>query len=202
MDITPGFYHRPDSETVPGFPGWSGGVRIVVDGTPLTRFATQTVADRSQQPVYSVAGDQYDTPEQFVGINLASTLGSLFDAFEPFALQDAERHQEYVGELFDEPPQMVIALSHLDGECIRIAALPYLLGQQSMVHAESQLGYSVPPEAFANALAECYEECLDYTRRAFIYTDDYRGGTDFSSYMAELRAEYQEDIEMLRNVSG
>lgn len=199
IEIEPGFYYHYDADDVPSFPGLSGGLRVAVDGEPITRFTPETEGVRIQSPVYRATGTEYDAPAaEFIGTDLELTLSKVFGAFEPFLTGGADRHEEYVASLFDEPAKMKLVLSQLDGDRIRIAALPGRLGQPVDIPVESQLGAAVDPAAFAVALADCLDACLEFIRRAFT---DVERDVDFTPEIEELETHYGAQIDRLREMA-
>jgi len=198
IQVTPGFKEKAKSTEFISFPGLAGGVRIMVDGKVVTKFAEEVVAEPSWNTANDPIGDTREAPaDEFVGRDISASLGSLFHAFEPFVSGEAERHQEYVGELYDEPSHMLIAFSHLDGEYIRIAALPKHPGKSLNPALYAQLGVAIEPTEFAAALADCYEECLEYIHHAFVETDrdNYR-----PEYVEEIEEDFNHKIERLRSM--
>lgn len=199
IQILPGFLHRPDSESIPSFPPLSGGIRISVNGNVITTVTNGSDNRETKHPtVYTSEGEEFSYPTtEFAGEDIGLSLNSIYSAFEPFLVSSAERHKEYVAELFGEPGVVLIVLSHLDGTQLRLAALPRQLDQQIQPSPESMIGYPTNPSEFANALADCFEDCIEYTKRAYVETERW---ADFTDEFDEFHNTYYEYVRSLRAV--
>jgi hypothetical protein len=197
--ITPGFTQRPESDDIPSFPPLSGGIRIEIDGTTLTELVDETTGSAGRTgPYYDPKGAVHDySVTEFAGEDVGLSLYAICNAFEPFIDGTATRHKEYTREFDGEPGQILISFSVLDGEQIRVATLPRYLDGNPRLPAEAMVGRSVDPAAFGHELADCFEACLDFTRLAYVETERW---ADFTDAFAELRAEYEKQLEPLREV--